>query len=138
MDVNLSNISEAGEDMITSFVAENTALADLSNINSTAKTIICNLNSPDWSRLIDLGNLEQYTFEENGYLILFGIGVTVNSYIGYKSSLDTTDNVYTYVLSIPNTLSTINHYRVRCGETITRIVRNGSMGTYFLPLNNNI
>lgn len=136
----LSNITELGQTSIENIVGENTALKDLSNIDDLAKTTLHNLINPDWSRLIGLSGATEYTFEEDGYLMLWGGSDgsdTSNIYIGYKSNLDTTDNKYTYILvSIQNTWRT-NQFIVQKGETIVKKVSRGTVGAYFLPLKNN-
>ena len=133
-NIDLDNITNNGENVIKSIIDENVLNINVGNITNTGKTNIINLLAPDWSRLVGLSQVTQYTFEEGGYLILWTGTSSTNNYIGFKSSLDNTEGtIYSYICSSTSTLQHWHQYIVQTGETITREAVSGTYGAYFLP-----
>lgn len=112
----------------------------LDNINDTAKQNIKSLNSPDWSRAetINVASMnidDTYTFSEDGILYIYLVSGSSNGYVSFKSSLDSSQQSSTYIVSITanNTISL--EYRVQKGEVITlKQKKYSTLNVLFLPL----
>lgn len=121
------------------FVILDGSNAEFNNLSTNAISNIQNLTNPDWSRLVAL-NIpswsinDTYEFEEDGYLVCHCMQTSNNSFVGFKSSLDTTSLVYTYITNTVTSGTQISQYRVQKGEIIKLIVKQGTYGAYFVPL----
>lgn len=121
------------------FVKLDGSNAEFNNLSANAISNIQNLTNPDWSRLVAL-NIpswsinDTYEFEEDGYLVCHCVQTTGNSFVGFKSSLDTTNLRYTYITNTLTSGTQISQYRVQKGEIITLMAKLGIYGAYFVPL----
>ena len=78
---------------------------------------------------------DTYTFTEDGILYIYLVSGSSNGYVGFKSSLDSSQQTSTYIVSIPTDNTISLEYRVQKGEIITlKQKKYSTINVLFLPL----
>lgn len=133
ISINSTNIDDLMGNNITTEDLNSKLNKDLDNLSDTGINNLHLTKQADWSRLVNISSLTSYTVPEDGYLYIYLVG-GVNHYICYKSSLDTTSNNFTYVLSSSTIITKTTFNLLAKDEILTRKSSNGTYYTYFLPL----